>query len=169
MKMIAGSLLLLLAAQVQALPTYIVGDQLTLYSSDFKVLNQFYKRENGVDVYAVTGYEAEFDTYGTVNLTRMNFDLSGEVAANWSSSNFAMDVELYCDNTLIGRDQYEGIRHQNVSYLVKPQILKPNHPIPGKCEKVKIRLLKLGSLSRKFYTRITDINLRLYLSSNFLG
>lgn len=158
---------LLGCSQALALPTYFLGDQVSLRLQDFTEISQLYKTENGVNKYAVVAYETEFETYGTTGLSRINFDLTGSIAASWSSSNFAMTTELYCSNSLISSDFYEGIRYQNVSYLVKPSISKPNHPIPNGCSRLKIRLNKAGSLSRQYFTRITDITLRMYMTADF--
>lgn len=150
-----------------ALPTIFLGDQVSLQQQDFTEITQFYKTENGVNKYAVTAYEAEFETYGTVGMSQLNFELTGEVAASWSSSNFAITTELYCANSLISSDFYEGIRYQQVSYLVKPQIVKPRHPIPNGCSRLKIRLNKAGSLSRQYFTRVININLRMYMTADW--
>ncbi len=166
-KMLLIATLLCCSGQACALPTIFLGDQVTLRLADFTEISQFYKTENGINKYAVTAYETEFETYGTTGLSRLNFELTGDVAASWRSSNFAITTELYCGNSLISNDFYEGIRYQNVSYLVKPSIVKPNHPIPQGCSRLKIRLLKAGSLSRQYFTRITDIQLRMYLTADF--
>ena len=76
-------------------------------------------------------------------------------------------ISLYCDNTLLASDSYEGIRYERASYLVKPDIQLPSHPISAGCGTLKIRMDKLGSVARKYATKIQAIDMRLYLTVDF--
>ncbi len=157
---------IMFTASVQANPIAYIGEKIILSQHDFTEVKRLFKRQNGVDKFAVVAYDVELINYNDVGLPKMNFEVWGDITARWYSSNFAMKVSIYCDNTLISDDFDYGMRLNNTSYIVKPNIRKMKHPIPDGCGMVKLRLEKVGSLSRKFYTKITDISIRVFLTND---
>ncbi|MCF6436385.1 MULTISPECIES: hypothetical protein [Pseudoalteromonas] len=157
----------LMASSVSALPTFFVGETVQITKDDVQVIKQLYKREGGVDKYAEVAYEVEFPLYGTWGLTELDVQLTGEIASAWYSSNFGMTVSVYCNDVVVESDTSYGLRYERSSYVVKPQIRVANHPIPAGCESVKVRMDKLGSLARMYFTDIASIDLRLYMTNKF--
>ncbi|WP_105166989.1 hypothetical protein [Pseudoalteromonas sp. T1lg23B] len=157
----------MMASSVSALPTFFVGETAQITKGDVQVIKHLYKRENGVDKYAEVAYEVEFPMYGTWGLTELDVQLTGDITSAWYSSNFGMTVSVYCNDVLVESDTGYGIRLDRSSYVVKPQFRVENHAIPAGCETVKVRMDKLGSLARMYYTDIESIDLRLYMTNKF--
>ncbi|KID54545.1 hypothetical protein JF50_21685 [Pseudoalteromonas luteoviolacea] len=157
----------LLSSAAFALPTLFVGEAVNITKDDVQVIKQLYRQEGGVNKYAETAYEVEIPVYGTWGLTELDVQLTGDIASAWYSSNFAMKVSVYCNDEVVQTDSSYGIRHDRSSYVVKPQIRVENHPINAGCETVKVRMDKVGSLARMYYTDIASIDLRLYVTSKF--
>lgn len=150
-----------------ALPTLFVGETARITKDDVDVITHFYKQENGVDKYAVIAYEVEYPLYGTQELTELDIQLTGEITSPWYSSNFGMIVTVYCNNVEVESDTAYGLRYERASYIVKPQFRIENHSIAAGCESVKVRMEKLGSIARMYFTDIENIDLRLYMTTKF--
>ncbi|KJY96742.1 hypothetical protein [Pseudoalteromonas piscicida] len=150
-----------------ALPTIITGETINLTKSDFAVIKERYSVKDGEPQYAETGYEFPFETLIIGQNSILDFNLSGSVYSAWYSSNFAMDFQLYCENTLVAEDRAFGVRYQQVSYSATPYINTRSIAVPDGCGSGKLVLTKVGNLSRAFYTRIQDINLNLTINKPY--
>lgn len=159
--------LYLISFSLSALPTLFVGETARITKDDVEVITQFYKQENGVDKYAEIAYEVEYPLYGTRGLTELDVQLTGEITSAWYSSNFGMIVTVYCNDVEVDSDTAYGVRYDRASYVVKPQFRIENYPIAAGCESVKVRMDKLGSIARMYFTDIKNIDLRLYMTNKF--
>lgn len=157
----------LIANNTLALPTYFIGEAMHINKSDMQAITQFYRRDNGVDKYAEVAYEVEFPIYGTFGLNEIDIELTGGINSAWFSSNFAMEVIVYCNDTALVNDLSYGVRYERSSYIVKPQIHREHLAIPQGCENIKIRMEKQGNLARMYFTKIEKIDVRLYITSKF--
>lgn len=166
-KSILPILMLPLSAVNASTLTYTYGQQTDLNISNFNEVTQLYKIVEGEERYAIIAYEQELENLSATSTSNLNFDVSGFIEAAWFSSNFIMKLSLLCDDKLIAEDTYEGVRYNRVSYLIKPFISLQNHPVSGGCKKLKIRLDKIGSFTKKFYTRIDKINISVYITQDF--
>lgn len=150
-----------------AVPVIFSGETVAITKSDLVTERQFYVRKNGIDQFAEVAYEVTLPVVDGDNLPAVDIHLTGLINTAWFSSNFGVSIFVSCQDTLIASDSYFGIRYDYKSYAVKPQIVKESVNIPQGCNEVTIRLEKLGTLPRMYYTNIENIDIRFYLLARF--
>ncbi|MBE0366710.1 hypothetical protein J8L98_19925 [Pseudoalteromonas sp. MMG013] len=160
-------LLSLFTCTASALPIIVSGETTSLTKSDFTHEKKLFVSEGGVDRYAEVAYQVKLPLVHTAGISQLDVHLSGSITSAWYSSNFGMTASLYCNDTKIGEDTTFGVRYERVSYRVKPSIVKSSVHIPAGCQEVTVRLDKVGSIARQYYTNIRDIDINVYLLAPF--
>lgn len=164
----AAACVLLQAATAQAAAIDIGGSIQQLKFSDFSAV-----REDYANTQAVVAYETTLDVSGDVGSTVI-FEVGGEVTTRWFAGNLVMNMTVTCLSPrlslplLIGTDTDTGIRFEHQSYKVRPEISVEKNT-GGDCQQLHIRLDKVGPLSRKFYTVVTDLQFRVHLLERHPG
>ncbi|KID54546.1 hypothetical protein JF50_21700 [Pseudoalteromonas luteoviolacea] len=103
----------------------------------------------------VTGYEALIDVKGAKS--NLFFNAQGEVGARWFASNFGLVTKVSCSGVPVGMSKVYGKRVDNISSPAQPVISELREGVEN-CSQLKVELLKEGTVSRQFYTRIQDIS-----------
>lgn len=136
------------------------GQTVSINKAHFKPITKpFAKRE--VEV----GYEALIDVANFNQGSALIIESNGEVKTNRSSGNFGVTTRFYCSGTPIAMSRDFGYREQRKSRPAKPDVEEIRFDVPH-CSQLKIVVMKEGSLSRQFYTRIEQINFNVSLASN---
>ncbi len=113
----------------------------------------------------VIGYEAYIDVLASDGIGSLGFHGEGKVSARWFSSNFGLVAKMSCSGIPVGMSKVYGERVNGVSHPAAPTITEIRHNI-DECRQIKVELVKQGSLSRQFYTRIESIDFSVSVYSN---
>jgi len=109
----------------------------------------------------VTGYEALLDVKDAAANQPLVIQASTESSGSWFAANFTMTTELACSGVPFGISKAYGKRVNNESTPARAEIREMR--TPDQCTQLRVRLVKGGSLSRQFYTRIESINVNIRL------
>ncbi|TMN35346.1 hypothetical protein [Pseudoalteromonas sp. S2755] len=160
---------LLLSSTAFANTVHVGGVMYQLDFADFTPVTKPYAGAR-----AVVAYEALVNVEGDEGRNLL-FELDGEIKTRWFAGNMAATMSVSCSTGLsnsaaqhIGTDTAFGVRYNQISYSAMPRVSEV-HNTGGQCKEMKIRIDKVGNLSRQFYTIYTDIKLRVKIFEGAWG
>lgn len=154
----------LFAANVLAAPgsVSVGGAVVELRFQDFTPITAPYAGRE-----ATVAYEATFDVDGDFGQDLM-YQVGGKVHTRWFVGSMAASLSVTCTRTglaepiLLGEDLADGLRYNRISFEANPGFANSMNT-GGDCQKMTVRIDKVGHLSRKFYTIVTDLQFNVHV------